>query len=407
MIKIAIRNILANKRRSFFTLLSISAGGMGLLLALGFMMATFDGLATNFISDEGHLQIFNSEYFKNKDLLDGTSVRLRDYQDLINRIEKWEHVVVVTPRMEFSGIVGNEYQSLMMIGNAINPEKEVKIGSGGFFAPLVKGRFLSSSQEDGAYLGAGLAQKLHISVGDYVNLLANTIHGSYNSVSVKVQGILKYSITEYNDARVDVNIKLAQLLLDEPGVDRLVILLDDQKYIPEIKQKLTTFINENHLPIIVKDWIELSPYYVAVKNLYQRIFYFLLLLILVIMILSIVNNIMISVYERFREIGVMRAIGTTQQKVGQIFFLESFFLGVVGWITAVVFALGIKYLIEHMGIVMPPAPGRTYSYPLSFQFTSWYYLFVLLVCFASAIIGGIIPATKASKVKIIEALRYV
>lgn len=370
MFKIAFRNFLANKRRTLFTLSTIAAGGAGLLLALGFMMATFNGLSANFISEEGHLQIFHKNYFDEKDVIAGTMSKVEHPEILMREIKSWEHVDVVTARIAFSGVIGNEFQSQTMIGEAIIPEKEDKIGLGGFFAPLVKGSHLTSRVKEGCYIGEGLAKKLKAKPGDYLSILTNTLDGNYNSTSVIVLGIVKYGVEEYNQSKVAINLELAKLLINSKGVDRLVLRLDDDSSVETVRSRLNQYFQAHQLPYIVKDWQELSPYYQAVKGLYTRIFAFLLLLIIFIMILSIVNNVMMTVYERFREIGIMRAIGTNRSKVGKIFLYESILLGVVGWVLAVAFALGVKMLIEQAGIMMPPAPGRTYSYPLNFMITS-------------------------------------
>ena len=125
------------------------------------------------------------------------------------------------------------------------------------------------------------------------------------------------------------------------------------------------------------------------------------------MFLSITNNVMLSVYERYREIGTLRAIGTNRFSITLQFFYESVFLGILGWMLAVILSVILVNIIENFGIVMPPAPGRTYSYPLSFRIKNIYNFYVLIVCTVSAIIGGLIPAAKASNIKIIEAIRYV
>lgn len=406
MFKSAVRNVFLNKRRSFLTLLSISVGGAALLLALGFMRATFSGLEANYVSDEGHLQIFNKRYFGTKDLI-SSGQRIENYQDVVKRLRAIPHVMLVTPRMKFTGVVGNENMSMTMIGRAIIPENEQKIGAGGFFAPLVSGKMLSSKEEEGALIGAGLAQKLGVKPGDYINVLSNTRNGSYNSVTVAVSGIMKYGVEQYNDGRVDLNIAMAQALLDDFSVDKLVILLDDGKYLNAVQTEINDILKQKFPELISRRWYELAYYYQAVKNLYTRLFIFLFVLILGIMILSVVNSVMISVFERFREIGVMRAIGTNRRKVTTMFFLESIVLGFGGWIIGIVLAWIIRHILSQIGIIMPPAPGRTYSYPLSFQILIQDYIVVLFICLSAAMTGGVFPALKAGRIKIVEALKFV
>ncbi len=405
MFKVAYRNIFLNKRRTIFTVLSISIGCVALLLALGFITSSYEGLALNYISDYGHLEIFNKNYSSSQDIVGGT--RIKDPNKIIREIKNIPEVDVVTARISFTGLVGNANNTKMMIGEAVEPEEEEKIGVGGFFAPLQAGSYFSSSQVDGAVIGEGLADKLKVKPGDYLTLLSNTAAGSYNSTNIKVTGIVKYSITEYNNAKVDINLNYAKQLLNENGVDNIVILLDNESEIPEVKSEIVSLIKKNNLPLIVKSWNEISPYYNQVKSLYNRLFAFLLVLIIVIMTFSITNNVMMSVFERFREIGTMRAIGSNKFKIALLFINESTILGILGWIVGIVLAYVISHLIMNMGIMMPPAPGRTYSYPLNFDILTSYYYYLLAVCIGASVLSGLFPAIKAGKTEIINALKYV
>ena len=405
MFKVAYRNIFLNKRRTIFTMLSISIGCVSLLLALGFITASYEGLAMNFISDSGHLQIFNKNYFVSNDITGGA--KIQNPEKIINQIKRFNSVDVVTARMTFSGLIGNANNTKMMVGEAIVPEEEKKIGLGGFFAPLESGKYFTSSDEDGSIIGQGLADKLKVKPGDYLTILSNTSAGSYNSTNVLVTGIVKYSVTEYNDSKVAVNLTHAQNLLNENSVDNIVILLNSASNVPKVKKQVTSFIEKNNLPLIVKSWDEISPYYHQVKALYNRLFTFLVVLIVVIMTFSITNNVMMSVFERFREIGTIRAIGSNKLKIASLFIYESAILGILGWIIGVALSYLISHLIMNMGIMMPPAPGRTYSYPLSFDIQTSYYYYILIVCITVSVFSGLFPAMKAGRTEIINALKYV
>lgn len=405
MFKVAYRNIFLNKRRTIFTILSISIGCVALLLALGFKEAAYEGLAMNYISDYGHLEIFNKNYFTSHDIVGGT--RISDPDKIMNEIKKFKYVDVVTARISFSGLIGNAVNTRMMVGTAIQPEEEKKIGLGGFFAPLEAGKYFTSSDPDGAIIGKGLADKLKVKPGDYLTLLSNTAAGSYNSANVKVTGIVKYSVEAYNNSGVDVNLDYAKKLLNKNSVDNIVVLLSSAYEVPKVKSQINTFIKENNLPLIVKSWDEISPYYNQVRALYNRLFAFLLILIVVIMIFSITNNVMMSVFERFREIGTIRAIGSNKLKIAFLFIYESSILGIMGWIVGVILSYSIAHLIMNMGIMMPPAPGKTYSYPLSFVILNSYYFYVLFVCMVVSVMSGLFPAMKAGKTEIINALKYV
>lgn len=405
MIKIAFRNILANKRRSLFTLLSISVGSMSLLLALGFMRATFDGLEANSISEKGHLQVFAKGYFETKDILSAEK-HITNYKQIAKLIQSIEEVDLVTPRISFNGIIGNESTSKTMLGEAFVPENERAIGTGGYFAPIQEGDYFYTDETDAALIGSGLAKKLNVSIDDYLTILISTSEGGLNSESVLIKGIIEYSVPEYNDAKINVNINLAQKLLNTNSVDLLVLLLNDDKNINFVKSKLENLFLKNNLNLEIKTWEELSPYYISVKNLYTRIFIFLLSLIIIIMALSIVNSVIVSVYERFREIGTIRAIGTQKSKVGLIFFYESAFVGIFGWILSIILTFVVSQIILSFNIVMPPPPGKLYSYSLTFNILQEFYLFSLVICFVTSVGSGIVPALKASKINIINAIRF-
>jgi putative ABC transport system permease protein len=260
---------------------------------------------------------------------------------------------------------------------------------------------------DGSIIGEGLAKKLKVKPGVYLTILSNTAAGSYNSSDIKISGVVTYSVSEFNSSKVAVNINLAKKLLNENSVDNIIVLLGDASNILQIKKEIEDFISINHLNLVVKSWDEISPYYYQVKNLYNRLFVFLLVLIMVVMILGITNNVMMSVFERFREIGTIRAIGSTKINIATLFVYESFILGVLSWVVGIIFSYLISHIIMRFGIMMPPAPGRTYSYPLNFHILSVYYGYVLLICLLVSVMSGLFPAIKASRTEIIHALKYV
>ena len=201
---------------------------------------------------------------------------------------------------------------------------------------------------------------MHVKPGDYVTLMTTTVTGSLNAMDVRVAGIFTIGVKEYDDRAIKMPIAGAQMLLQTKKVEKLLVFLnntDDTAPCAPASGKSLSGVE-------FKDWSELATFYHQVVALYNGIFGFLGLIVFAIVIFSVANTIMMSVFERTREIGTLMAIGTTRARLWRMFLAEGFAIGLIGCVLGVASGVAALDAINRGNVMLPPPPGYTAGYRL-------------------------------------------
>jgi putative ABC transport system permease protein len=157
----------------------------------------------------------------------------------------------------------------------------------------------------------------------------------------------------------------------------------------------------------MKSWSELASFYHQVVLLYNGIFGFLGLIVFAIVVFSVANTIVMSIFERTREIGTLMAIGISRSRVWRMFFLEGLMTGLLGGLLGVTAGVAIGWLINRAGIMLPPPPGYTVGYPLNILIETPILMTAFLISVITSTLSSILPALKASRLKIVDALGHI
>lgn len=404
-LKLALLNVLRNGRRSIITLLAIQFGVISLIIFGGFVASMYDGMRENIIRSQlGHLQVYAEGFnqYGNQEpenyLIDGVTVN-----KAMEIIEGIQGVEIVTPRLNFAGLLSNGQRSLAVVGEGIDPDKEALLSSA---VQIKEGEDLFPDDESGGLLGEGLYQALNAAQGDYLTLMSNTADGAINAVDVIATGAISTGTREIDSRLLRINISHAQNLIYTEGVTRLVILLDDTKQTEAVYAELQKQFKAQGLALEMRTWSELAEYYHEVVNLFNGVFDFVRLIVIVIVALSISNTMMMAVMERTPEIGTIRAIGGTRNEIISLFMAEAFYLGVIGSITGVVFGILMAQGITQAEFMMPTPPGSSQTYPIRVFVESKVLWETAALGVVIAVISSIYPAFKASRMVINQALRF-
>jgi putative ABC transport system permease protein len=404
-IKLATKNVFRNRRRTIITGLVLVFGATALILAGGFIAFSFRGLRETTIHGQlGHIQIFNSEYFQREEEKP-LELGLENVQELKQKIQIQSNVRFTMARIEFMGLISNGDKSVAFLGRGVEPEKELKLAD--FAMNVDGGKFLGEAPENKleaeVILAGGLAKSLKAKTGDYLTLMTTTTKGALNAMDFKVAGVYSTGIPEYDERALMVNLQAAQQLLNTTKVSKLVVVLDET----DKTEVVSTAIKKISQDICVKPWSELATYYYAVVRLYNAIFGFLGFIIFVIVILSSSNTMMMSIFERTKEIGTQLAVGTSRGRLIINFLYEGLIIGILGGFIGLLTALVLGALINHAGVIMPPPPGSTRGYPLFIDNVFMMYLGVFILIAMTTVVSTIIPALKASRLKIVDALGHI
>jgi len=403
---LAFRNVFRNRRRTIMTLVMVGGGVVGLLLVGGFFARMFWGLRESTINDGlGHIQIFTAEHFnrEEKHVLD---TGIDNWRQVAATVSTGGHVRGVAPRIEFYGMLSNGVKSGVFMGSAVDPVAENSLG----FSPrIAQGRDLDTKPggEIEALIGAGVARSMNVKPGDGLTLLAVTSDGALNGIDVQIAGVVNTGYKEVDDRYLRITLPSAQRLLQSDRVTNLVVGLDNTDNTDVVAAQLAPRLNGLPQQLVLKKWIDLAAYYKQVRSLFSTIFVFLGIIVFFMVLMSSVNTLLMTMFERTREIGTMLAMGTPRSWIMALFVLEATLLGVMGAIVGVACGNLFGFLLNHAGIHLPPPPGTTV--PMAFKVLYVPSLMVgsSILVIVSLALAAILPAIRASRLQIAEALAHV
>lgn len=464
LLKIAARNIFRNKRRSVMTGSAVAAGALAMLLFGGFTTYIFAALETNNVQRIGHLTVFRNGYF-----LFGAgnpaAYGIDRYGEVIKLIGSDSvlkpMINVLTPTQSLVGIAGNfsdevdASKTFLGVGlipsdrNRMRQWDQFKIG-----LARPPDHRLSDTDETRGVMGVGLARILGLcarlglancsplpaaerpagqtaaavdpdiaglakrevgagasSAVPQIQLLAATAGGAPNVVSLSVSGAEPQGLKELDDNYIAMHLALAQQLVygrGEHKVTAIVLQLRRSADVQAARARLVSLFQEYHLDLDVRDFGELTPFYGQVVRLMSGIFLFIALVMGVIVLFAVVNTMTMTVMERTNEIGTIRAMGVRRRGIRRQFILEGALIGAVGATAGAILAIVIASLVNGAGLTwVPPAsanPSPLYIYVLGrpgLAIGAWLGLVLI------ATLAALIPANRAARLPVVDALRHV
>jgi putative ABC transport system permease protein len=315
-------------------------------------------------------------------------------------------VAEVLPRIDFVGLVTSGSRSIPFVGVGLDPAAEARAMD----PPknVTAGRWLADDGEMGVVLGSGLARTLSVEVGGGVTLLATTGDGTLNAVDATVVGVTQVPFKELDDRFLATSTGLADGLLAAGGkVSKLVVSLRDGSDPAAARARLVSGLAGQGVEISGRTWEELAAFYRQVRTLYLGIFGFMGLVLVVVVLLATANTTLMSVTERIREIGTLRALGTRPAAIRRMFLLEGLILGLAGCAVGAVLSLVVREVLNHSGIMLPPPPGAARGSPLHVKIYGAAYLLGVASMAATILFASYLPARRASRIPIVDALTHV
>ena len=405
-LKLAIRNVFRNRRRTIITLAAMAFGAAAIIVFGGFVNSIYWGVRESTIrSQVGHIQLYRKG-FSEKGNLAPFDYLIADYAGLRDELMKIEHVKTVTARLGLSGLVSTGDTTTSFVGAGVNPDGESQLSS---FAVIVDGRDLSSRDPRGIILGMGLARAFGVKPGDELTLLTTTKAGSINALAVKVRGIWESGEKAYDDRFLKIALPEVQRVLDvENGeVQSIVLLLDKTENTAVVRDRIAALIRERGLDLEMKTWEDLALRYHQVRELFGRIFSVLTLIVSIMVVFGITNTMTMAIFERTREIGTVMALGTRRRGVVSMFVLEGIALGALGGLLGAVLGVALARIVSAIGIQLPPPPGSTRGFTVQIFIVPSVLWDAFRLSIVTAALASLYPAWRAAKLNVVEALRHV
>ena len=406
IIKISFRNLYRQKRRSFLTIGIVAFGVLAVLLFTA-TAGSFKNFMISEITDSmlGHIQIHGKGYVSSLDNLPlDNTIKATQINKMAQILDEIPEIESYTYRILLGGMVSNYLESTSAKISAIIPAKEKKV------APLLEARL-----QEGNFLRKGeillpeiIAKGFKSKIGDDIVLIATNADGSVNGLPLKISGIMesvvgptgKYGYIHFDDAK-------SILRMDEMEVSEVAIRLknfnDLEKVYSILNEKLGSIKNKNDKPIFeIHTWEKLSPFY-SIANMIDMMSLFIKIILIGIVLVSIMNVMIMAVYERTKEIGSISAMGTLPSKIRLMFLFEGLFLGIYGSIIGIIISLIAIFIVNISHITV--SFGRNSNILLQPKVSLAQIGLTALIVIFVAIIAVLEPAFKASKLEPIEALR--
>lgn len=399
---IAFRNIFRNKRRTAITEISIIIGMMVIIFASGILKSMETGWRDSLIySDLGHIQILAKGLMDNE----GLQYSIKDDRAILKKLKVYKEIQGISERINVSGLISNGDNSQMFIGQGIEPAKHRKMlpKSAGY---IVAGRFIRDDRTEEAVVGKGLADKMGIHLGDVLTLAGNDKYESMNAVNIRVVGIMSIGEKFVSEHLVLLHIQNARAFANygPHEVSRIVLTIGKTEEAAKFRNTLNSSLQGNNVDIY--SWQKLSSMLNSVVALMSTINGILVAILLALTMIAIMNTILMSVFERTREIGTLMAIGASARQVKTIFIMESLFIGMIGVVLGGILGTLVNSTVSVLGgLHLPPPPGQTRGIVLHPAVLPLRFILVSLLVLGISALGALYPARHAAKQRPVEALR--
>jgi len=409
----ALRNLARNRRRTAISLAIVAAGTIGLQLTAGFIRFSFDGLREAMIHGGlGHLEIASRAAVASRGeaALDRSVQQgIDDWQAIRDTVEKLPHVVAVQANLHLMGMIQKPGgDSVSFVGVGVEPNVERRMG---FETRVREGRALAEETpaegEGEVVLALGLAAALGARPGDILTLLAASPDGMLNALDVKVAGLVTTGVQELDTRYLKLHLATGQRLLATSRVSNLLVGLDDTASTVASQTAVAAALASHTPALAVTSWEKRAAFYSQVRNLYLGIFWFLGSIVFVLVVLATSNTLVMTVMERVREIGTLRAIGTAPGQIAAMVLWEALWLGVLGALVGDALGAAAIAGINGLHLKMPPPPGAVDPIDLQLAFVPEAFVAIVAVMAVVLLVAAIAPVLRATRISVVEALRHV
>lgn len=412
--KMAIRNLMRYKRRTLLTAMLITMGILMVILFSG-LAGSFTKMMIGHITDSNlaQMQIHKKGYISS---IDSMPLNLNLSQTEYNTIEKIlqnnPEVEAYAPRIKFSAMLSNYAETTNIRLNAVDPEKETMV------CPDVENRMVFKDnvrkkifvKPGEIIIPKNMAKGMNIKVGGPVVIVAQNRDGSINGLNFIVAAIIESVLgPQGKEGYIHINDARTLLRMEKSEVTEIAVRIKKfDKLNPvyaELKSSLLKFKNKKAGPIFeIHTWEKLSPF-VNIAKMINLMTISMKLIMIIIVLISILNIMMMSVYERVSEIGTMIALGTSPGKIMVLFISEGFFLGLISAVAGNVIGIAGLYLLNIFKIrfSFSRMDNLLLSPAININELFWLTAIVLLV----SVFATLQPAYKASKMEPVDALRHV
>ena len=402
LLKISWRNVWRNRARSIVIILAICFGLWGGIFATGLMTGLIQQQFNSSIRNQvSHIQIHNPEFIKERE----TGFSVSRTVEIARLLETSDKVQAFSMRTITSGMIANAIMTSGVDIYGIDEQKENLTTD--FESNIIDGEYFGPVSQNPVMVGKALADKMKISTGNRVVITFQDINGEITSAVFRVSGIYRTANTANDQRNVYVRQEDLADLLDGTGiVNEIAILLHNLDDVTDFHAELQTLFPENE----IRTWAQISPDLSFMNEFSGMMLMIIIIIILFALAFGILNTMLMTIFERTQELGVLMSIGMGKARVFSMILLETTFLVVTGSVLGLIIGSLTVALAGNTGIDLTPFGAEALSdfgfdaviYPTLDQM---FYFNLTILVLLTAILASIYPAWKALRLNPAEAVR--
>ncbi|KOO04498.1 ABC transporter permease [Vibrio nereis] len=405
LVKLAWRNLWRNKLRTAIILGAMVFGLVGVTAMMGFMTGFVDSMLSNAIRwQTSHLQIHNTQYIRNPDI----SEQVSEGERLAQQLRTLPDVDTVSARFIAVGMVASARSNRGVRINGIDLEDEARITP--LSTKLSEGEWLSREGRNPILVSQKLSERLKLRVGSKVVVTFTDAGGQVVGAAYRVRGIFSTPSTQFDEGNVLVRKSDLQKTAAMQGVHEIAILLKDSQALEKIKTDIIQMLEEESAGsrISVRDWQQIQPMLATMMNTMDVSNRIILIIFVIAMMFGIINIMLMSVFERTQEFGVLMAVGMQKHKVFSLIMLETTMLGATGALLGLVASAALMAILHHYGISLASMSDGLGAYGIDtvlYPRVSYReYQITFVTVFVASVLAAIYPARQILKQRPVDAM---
>jgi len=407
LVQVAWRNLWRQRRRTLITASAIALSVAMCMATLAINDGSYAKLFNVMVEQQlGHVRVHHEDYPGKRVMFD----TLADASSLLERLDGLEGTVAAAPRLNGYALVGSGDLSAggQLIG--IVPPRETDVTN--LQDRVIDGRYLDESPKAEALIGTGLAEELEIGPGGEIVVVTQSADGSMGNMIYNVAGVFRTGNTAMDRSGVYLHLAdLQELLVLEDQAHEMILLTTDDDAVETYAETVSSMLPEG--PAEAQPWWIASPPTAEMMKMRDVTAIITLGIVFLVAGFGLLNTMLMAVYERTRELGVLRALGLRPRMLVYMVNTEAVLLSLVGCAAGLVLGAALDGYLVVYGLDFSEAVPDGFSFagvtidPVLYGQVRPEPIALILTCaVAVALIGSFIPAIRAAMLRPVEAIRH-
>ena len=418
LLRLSWRNIWRNKRRTIITMAAVVFAVALSVFSWCFALGEHEQMINDTLKvNTGHLQVHDKGYWEERTIYKSFTPP----EKLTEFLKGDERIDATVKRLNVDALIssGNDTSGILLIG--VDRDEELNFSS--MKKKIVRGSFLGPHDnkdiwnyltdpegKEGIVIGETLARNLDTDLGDVLIVMTQDFYGALSAENFTVTGLFSSGSPEMDRSMAFINLDTQQYFLSMDGrVSGIAILLKSSRDVKGVTRDVRELLNLEEYEVM--PWQKLMPELIQFVEFDNAFGYLFFVMILLVVIFGILNTILMSVMERYREFGVMMALGTRPRDIVRLIMTESALIALLGIVIGNILGYAVVFYFTQVPIDFSAYSEAISSFgidPLVYaKMDFWIFVITDLIIVGSTLLAAVFPAIKASRLKPVEAIRYI